>query len=275
MLVVCFALLFSGCGESKTQSDTDKVTIDEITSTQSTNDVTSNEISSPQSSQSVSQNESSQTTVAKNPYSGVERTVLASKNQLKMDCKKLPDIEGITQEQINKCMLSDGMVVTVTNSSEFKAKDAKAAIKMTVNKNKGSGQVIFAEKLAKPLSNGLDEAIVLDPVDGSLEGYEGIRYYVKVKRPEGKKYSELKLRFFFGSYSYYRSMYEYTTTLPDGDFEGYITVPFSEMVNGYNGNTAVSITNIAYFAFNMNLEGNAEGLEIYVSDFQAYRELYW
>lgn len=262
ILGVCIAVFLAGCGGAD-------VTDKPIDSTSSTNSSTQSE---PNKVENSPQGEGN---AKDNAYDGVDRTVLGSTDNLKLDYKKLPDIENITPEQIKKCMISDGMEVSVTKDAKYKAKDAKAAIKMTVVKNKASGQVIFAEKLKTPLSNGLDEAIVLDPVDGSLEGYEGIRFFLKVKRPEGKTYSELKLRFFFGSYSYYRSMYEYTTVLPEGDFEGYIEVPFDQMVNGYNGNTAVSITNIAYFAFNMALEGNAEGLEAYVSDFQAYRELYW
>lgn len=270
LLGICISLLLAGCGGTDVVSTPDKASSAVNSSSETEQSVGQTDTpSTPEVDSTVTES------TVKNSYEGVDRTVLGSIDQLKMDYKKLPDIEGITPAQIEKCMLSDGMEVSVTKDPAFKAPDATAAIKMTVNKNKASGQVIFAEKLKEPLSNGLDEAIVLDPVDGSLEGYEGIRYFVKVKRPEGKKYSELKIRFFFGSYSYYRSMYEYTVTLPDGDFEGYIDVPFKEMVNGYNGNTAVSITNIAYFAFNIQLEGNAEDLEVYVSDFQAYRELYW
>jgi len=257
VLGVCLSLFLAGCGKIDNES---KV---ENTSSAANSSIINEQVDN----QTVS--------VKENSYENVDREVLGSVDQLKTDYKRLPDIEKITQAQIDKCMLADGTVVSVTDSPEHKSPNADAAIKITVNKNKSSAQVIFAEKLAEPLSNGLDEAIVLDPVDGSLEGYEGIRYYLKVKRPEGKKYSELKVRFFFGGYSYYRSMYEHTVTLPSGDFEGYIDVPFDEMVNGYNGNKAVSITNIAYFAFNIQLEGNAEDLEFYVSDFQAYRELYW
>ncbi len=260
ILGMCFAVLLVGCGETDVSSNPKK------------GETTVN--SSMLNEQTESENHTA-SSVPENSYDGIDREVLGSIDNLKMDYKRLPDIESITPAQIEKCMKADGTVVSVTKASEYKSPNADAAIKITVDKNKSSGQIIFAEKLKEPLSNGLDEAIVLDPVDGSLEGYEGIRYYLKVKRPEGKKYSELKVRFFFGSYSYYRSMYEYTVTLPDGDFEGYVTVPFDEMVNGYNGKTAVSITNIAYFAFNIQLEGNAEGLEAYVSDFQAYRELYW
>lgn len=275
MLGVCLAVLLAGCGEAEIQSKPNNGTSATNSSTQSQQNESQASSTESKNEETASQNAAMPQSTVQNSYDGVDRNVLASKDQLKMDYKKLPDIEGITPAQIKKCMLSDGMEVSVTKSSEYKAKGAKAAIKMTVNKNKSSGQVIFAEKLAEPLPNGLDEAIVLDPVDGSLEGYEGIRYYVKVKRPEGKQYSELKLRFFFGSYSYYRSSYEYTVSLPDGDFEGYITVPFEEMVNSYNGTPGAKITNIAFFAFNINLEGNAEGLEVYVSDFEAYRELYW
>ena len=266
LIGVCIAVVLCGCGGADT---TQKLSSEQSALSSSIPNEQTADKTASQSSADIPGNEKD------NAYDGVERTVLGSIDQLKTDYKKLPDIENITQAQIDKCMISDGMQVSVTKDARYKAKGANAAIKMTVVKNKASGQVIFAEKLKEPLSNGLDEAIVLDPVDGSLEGYEGIRFYLKLKRPEGKTYSELKLRFFFGSYSYYRSMYEYTTVLPDGDFEGYIEVPFDEMVNGYNGTKAVSITNIAYFAFNILLEGNAEGLEAYVSDFQAYRELYW
>lgn len=257
ILGICLSLLLVGCGLKDSSSSSE------------------NESSTVNSSINSEKVDNSNTSKSENSYKDVEREVLASPDQLKKDYLRLPAIEGITQEQINKCMVADGTVVSVTKSPEHKSPNADSAIKITVNKNKSSAQIIFAEKLKEPLSNGLDEAIVLDPVDGSLEGYEGIRYYLKVKRPEGKKYSELKVRFFFGGYSYYRSMYEYTTTLPAGDFEGYVEIPFDEMINGYNGNKAVSITNIAYFAFNIQLEGNAEDLEFYVSDFQAYRELYW
>ncbi len=263
LLGICIAVFLSGCSGADTAQSEPSASNSSIPSEQSAVETAS------QDTADISGN------AKDNAYDGVDRTVLGSIDQLKTDYKKLPDIENITQAQIDKCMLSDGMAVSVTKDAKYKAKGANAAIKMTVVKNKAAGQVIFAEKLKEPLANGLDEAIVLDPVDGSLEGYEGIRFYLKLKRPEGKTYSELKLRFFFGSYSYYRSMYEYTVVLPDGDFDGYVEVPFDEMVNGYNGKKAVSITNIAYFAFNISLEGNAEGLEAYVSDFQAYRELYW
>ena len=262
ILGVCMAVFLAGCGGTNVTDKPDDTVTSENSSTQS-------EPSADVNSTQVAGN------AKDNAYDGVDRTVLGSADKLKTDFKRLPDIESITPAQIAKCMISDGCEVSVTKDAKYKAKGADAAIKMTVVKNKASGQVIFAEKLKEKLANGLDEAIVLDPVDGSLEGYEGIRFYLKLKRPEGKKYSELKLRFFFGSYSYYRSMYEYTVTLPDGDYDDYIEVPFDQMVNGYNGNTAVSITNIAYFAFNITLEGNAEGLEAYFSDFAAYRELYW
>ena len=276
-------LLLSGCGTQNVISD-GKDTPNDVTPPTSsiesseTEDVSSNtDSSSVETPTTSSKPQATDTdTTPLNIYNGVDRKTLGSKEDVRMDYKPLPDIESITDAQIAKCMLSDGAVVTTTTDPAYKAKGAKAAIKMTVNKNKAAGQVIFAEKLKQKLPNGLDEAIVLDPVDGSLAGYDGIRYYVKVKRPEGKKYSELKLRFFFGSYSYYRSMYEYTSTLPEGDFEGYIEVPFAEMNNGYKPEMlGASVGNIAYFAFNYNLEGNAEGLEIYVSDFQAYREMYW
>ena len=260
ILGLSLSLMLVGCGEN-----------DNASSTESTNKT----IVSANSSINDEQVENSNTSKVENTYQDVDREVLASPDQLKKDYKRLPEIEGITKEQIDKCMIADGTVVSVTDSPEYKSPGADKAIKITVNKNKSSAQVIFAEKLKEPLANGLDEAIVLDPVDGSLEGYEGIRFFLKVKRPEGKTHSELKIRFFFGSYSYYRSMYEYTTVLPSGDYEGYVEVPFDEMLNGYNGNKAVSITNIAYFAFNIQLEGNAENLETYISDFQAYRELYW
>jgi hypothetical protein len=140
----------------------------------------------------------------------------------------------------------------------------------------GAGQVMFSEKLAEKLPNGLDEAVVLDPVDGSLAAYEGIRMYVKIKRPAGKTYSRLNMRFFNGSYSYYRQFSEITVTLPDGDYEGYIECPFSEFVSGYNKEVkANNKHDISFFGFNISMEGNPEGLEVYVSDFGAYREMYW
>ncbi len=215
--------------------------------------------------------------VKKNAYESVDRTVLASKDELKLDVKRLPNIEKITAEQIAKCMITEDMPVTITTDPAFKAKDADAALKFTFNKNMGGGQAIFAEKLKEKLPNGLDEAVVLDPVDEmSLSDYEGIRYYAKIKRPDGKKYSQLTIRFFFGTYSYYRLMYQYTSTVPEGDFEGYIYVPFEEMVSGYNTEKkACNTNNISFFAFNIALEGNAEGLEVYLSDFGAYREKFW
>ncbi len=276
-------LLLSGCGTQNvtsngkdTPSDVTPPTssIESSETTDVSQDTDNSSVQTPTAPSTPQLDDTDDTPL--NTYNGVTRATLGSKTDVRMDYKPLPDIESITDAQIAKCMLADGTVVTTTTDPACKAKGAKAAIKLGVNKNKNSGQVIFAEKLKEKLPNGLDEAVVLDPVDGSLAGYDGIRYYVKVKRPEGKKYSELKLRFFFGSYSYYRSMYEHTVTLPEGDFEGYITVPFAEMNNGYSPEKlGASVGNIMYFAFNFNLEGNCEGLELYVSDFQAYREMYW
>ncbi len=277
-------LLLSGCGTQNVTSD-GKDTPNDVTpptssiesseTTDVSSDTENSSVSTPATSTDSQVSQESDTTPL-TIYDGVNRTTLGSKADVRMDYKPLPDIENITADQIAKCMLADGTVVTTTTDPACKAKGAKAAIKLGVNKNKNSGQVIFAEKLKEKLPNGLDEAIVLDPVEGSLAAYEGIRYYVKVKRPEGKKYSELKLRFFFGKYTYYRSMYEYTVTLPEGDFEGYIDVPFAKMNNGYNPEKlGAAVGDIMYFAFNFNLEGNAEGLELYVPDFQAYREMYW
>lgn len=277
ILGVCLVLLLAGCGqvaESSDQSSTDSGS--SIQSTVTPSDETSSDVSSDDVSSNQGSSEDVSSDSKGNSYEGVDREVLGSKDKLKTDLKPLPDIENLTEAQLAKCMISAGTKVSMTKDAAYKAKDAKAAIKFEFLENRVSGQAIFAEKLAEKLPNGLDEAIVLDPVDGSLEGYEGIRYYVKVKRPEGKAYSEMKMRFFFGSYSYYRSMYEYTTVLPDGDFEGYIYVPFNEMVSGYDtSKKAVSIANIAYFAFNVQLEGNIQGTEVYVSDFAAYREMYW
>lgn len=213
----------------------------------------------------------------KDTYDSVNRSVLADVDELKLDVKRLPNIEKITAEQISKCMITEDMPVTTTTDPAFKANGADAALKFTFNKNMGGGQAIFAEKLKEKLPNGLDEAVVLDPVDEmSLSDYEGIRYYAKIKRPDGKKYSKLTIRFFFGTYSYYRLMYQYTSTVPEGDFEGYIYVPFNEMVSGYdNTKKACNTNNIAFFAFNIALEGNAEGLEVYLSDFGAYRDKFW
>lgn len=286
MLAMALVLLLSGCGtatgnagdkDTSSESTPPTSSIESSETEEVSSDTTESVVSTPTASSTPESTDTvPDATTQGNSYAGVTRATLGSKEDIRMDYKPLPDIESITAEQIAKCMLADGTVVTTTTDPACKAKGAKVAIKLGVNKNKNSGQVIFAEKLKEKLPNGLDEAVVLDPVDGSLAAYEGIRYYVKVKRPEGKKYSELKLRFFFGSYSYYRSMYEHTVTLPDGDFEGYITVPFAEMNNGYNPEKlGASVGNIMYFAFNFNLEGNCEGLELYVSDFQAYREMYW
>ena len=47
------------------------------------------------------------------------------------------------------------------------------------------------------------------------------------------------------------------------------------MKNGYNQKSGASVKKIDYFGFNVSLEGSIEGAEVYVSDFQAYREMFW
>ncbi|MBR7133182.1 MAG: hypothetical protein IKD04_06575 [Clostridia bacterium] len=267
--------LLSGCGSDSHISD-GKPLNDSTASTQA-----SSIESTPSSQDGVTSKPTSYETetleeVKTNAYASVDRTVLATPDELELDVKRLPNIESITAEQIAKCMITPEMPVTTVTDSAYKAKGADAALKFIFSTNMGGGQALFAEKLKEPLSNGLDEAVVLDPVDESLSDYEGIRYYAKIKRPEGKKYSQLTIRFIFGTYSYYRLMYQYTTTLPEGDFEGYIYVPFDEMVSGYNTEKkACNPNNISFFGFNIALEGNAEGLEVYLSDFGAYREKFW
>lgn len=208
-------------------------------------------------------------------YENANREVLANSNDLKTDTLSLPDIEQFTQEQLDKSIKSDGIKLSMSSDVSHLGEGAKKAIKMEFVQNVTWDQVVLAYKLDKPLANGLTEGILLDPVPESLEAYQGIRFYVDLNRPEGREYSICKLRFMFGSFSNYRSIYEYSCIMPDGDYKGYIDIPFNEMKNGYNQKIGASVTKIDYFGFNVSLEGSVEGMEVYVSDFQAYREMFW
>lgn len=265
-IVLCMMLLFVGCGDTGSQpgSSQDSSTQN---SKPTSSDTASDGTSSPTGDDTSSD---SQSEAAKpNSYEGVDRNVLGSATDIRRDIKALPAMVTITPEQIAKCM--GGQMASVVTGKEYAAPGQTKAIKLS-----GAGQVMFSEKLAEKLPNGLDEAVVLDPVDGSLAAYEGIRMYIKIKRPAGKTYSRINMRFFNGSYSYYRQFSEITVTLPDGDYEGYIECPFSEFVSGYNKEVkANNKHDISFFGFNISMEGNPEGLEVYVSDFGAYREMYW
>ena len=208
-------------------------------------------------------------------YDGVSREVLAESDDLKVDYISLPNIEQLTQQQLDKAINSDAIKLSMSADSKHMSPNARKALKMEFTQNITWGQTILATKLDTPLANGLTEGILLDPVDDSLEAYQGIRFYVDFKRPEGREYSICKLRFMFGSFSNYRSIYEYSYVLPDGDYKGYIEVPFAEMKNGYNQKSGASVKKIDYFGFNVSLEGSIEGAEVYLSDFQAYREMFW
>lgn len=219
--------------------------------------------------------ESPEYTGAEASYDGVNREVLAGSGDLKMDYISLPNIEGLTDEQIGKAINSDAIKLSMVADPNHMGKGAKKALKLEFTQNITWGQTILAYELDEPLANGLKEGILLDPVDESLEAYQGIRFYVDFKRPAGREYSLCKLRFMFGSFSNYRSIYEYSYVMPDGDYKGYIDIPFDQMKNGYNQKTGVSVKKIDYFGFNVSLEGSIEGAEVYLSDFQAYREMFW
>ena len=113
---MCIAVFLAGCGGAE---GLDKP-----------NDTVTSANSSTQSEPNTDVNSTPVAGNAKdNAYDGVDRTVLGSADKLKTDFKKLPDIESITQAQIDKCMISDGMEVSVTKDSAYKAKGANADIK--------------------------------------------------------------------------------------------------------------------------------------------------
>lgn len=267
LLVVILFLMGCNNGENKPKEETDKLVVSEENSSKAKYEVI--ESIPPIIVEGAEYNGD---TVS---YDGINRDVLAKSDDLKTDTLPLPDIEQLTKKQIDKSIKSDGIKISMSSDSSHLGKGAKKAIKFEFDKNVTWGQVIFAEKLEKPLANGLTEGVLLDPVPESLEAYQGIRFYVDLNRPEGREYSICKLRFMFGSFSNYRSIYEYSYIMPDGDYKGYIEIPFKDMKNGYNQKIGASVTKIDYFGFNISLEGSVEGMEVYLSDFMASREMFW
>ena len=206
-------------------------------------------------------------------YANVNRSVLGKTDNLRMDYLSLPAIEEVTNEQLSQSIKNDAIKLSVTTANL--GKGAKKGIKMEFIQNSTWGQAILAHKLETPLANGLTEEMLIDPVDGSLEAYQGIRFYLHLKRPNGRAYSICKFRLMFGAFYNYRSIYEKSVIIPDGDYDGYIDIPFAEMQNGYNQKPGASVSKIDYFGFNVSLEGSIEGAEVTVSDFMAYREMFW
>lgn len=202
--------------------------------------------------------------------------VIRRPEDLRMDYLRLSNMDMVTQELLDQSIKTATLKLTPTADPSLLGPGAAAGIRFHFTGNTTWEQVILAKKRAEPLSNGISEEVLIDPVEGSLNAYEGIRFYCSLERAEGRRTALTKLRFTMGAWSSgYRTMYEYTYIFPEGDYAGYIEIPFADMVNGYNQNPGCDKNTIDYFSFNVSTEGSLEDMQLCVSDFEAYRQIFW
>ena len=189
----------------------------------------------------------------------------------------LTNLNAVSQDLLDRTITSSGMRLKSTTDASLLAENAKSGILMDYIGQLSWAQTILGQKLDKPNASGVKEGVLIDPSEEPLTSYDGVRFWANVKRPAGKETMHLQLIFFMGYWSTYRAGYQYSIILPDGDFEGYLTIPFDEMVNEYDTSTkACNKETIDYFAFKLVATKNeVVGVQIAVSDFSAYREVFW
>ena len=196
---------------------------------------------------------------------------------IRIETLPLTAFDTVVQEQLDQATTSSGMRLFVETDVKRLAEGKKAGIRMDYIGELSWAQTIFARRLSAPVNGSVTEEVMIDPTTQPLTAYDGIRFWVDVKRPAGKEAMNLELIFFMGHWTTYRVMYQYSVFLPEGDYTGYITVPFGEMVSGYDTETKVcDKENIDYFAFKLVAsKKQVAGIQISVSDFSAYREVFW
>ncbi|MDD2361927.1 MAG: hypothetical protein PHH84_03065 [Oscillospiraceae bacterium] len=257
-------MIMSGCGNGDSEVSSDS----KVTSTSDTNQQTETTVSE---STTVKKTVTSTTT---KPSKG--ESIIGNVSDLRTEYKRLPNFEKLSQAQLEQVISrADITKLSISKDKAHIAKGANAAIKFEYISTSSWAQTIFAKKLDKPLSNGAGETFIIDPVEEPLDGYKGLRFWIDLTRPEGKATEKMELVFFMGNWSAgYRSDNQYTVTLPDNNYKGYITLPFDKFVNGYKPDTLqCNKTTIDYFAFKL-LTPNVKDTVIYISGFQAYREVF-
>lgn len=189
----------------------------------------------------------------------------------------LTSFDSVTQEQLDQATTSSGMRLFIETEATRLAENKKTGILLDYIGELSWAQTILAKRLNTPVNGSVTEELMIDPTTQPLTAYDGIRFWVDVKRPAGKETMNLEFIFFMGHWTTYRVMYQYSVFLPEGDYTGYITVPFNEMVSGYDTDTKMcDKENIDYFAFKLVASrAQVAGIQITVSDFSAYREVFW
>lgn len=210
-----------------------------------------------------------------------DKTIIVGKDALKRELVRLPDFENMTTQMIEDAVYTDDALrVSMVKEREFLAPDATAALKMKFYGGK-YGQFVGMRGLDEPAPDGANEEVVLDPVPETLEPYEGIRFWLNVV-PNTDNQPGFEVVFFMGALANgdnntkYRTMYQCTASVPPGGYRGYVEFPFEDFTNYYNGQKAVNQKSIDYFAVKLTADNeNTAGVDVYVSGFQAYRDIFW
>jgi len=208
-------------------------------------------------------------------------SIIVGKNALRREQVRLPEFEQMTTDMIMDAVYNDDAVrVSMVKEREFLASDAVAALKIKCYGGK-YGQFISMRGLDQTSPDGANEEVVHDPVPDTLEAYEGIRFWLNIV-PNTENKPGFEVVFFMGTLANgdnntkYRSMYECKVTVPPGGYRGYVEFPFEEFTNYYNGQKAVNKRAVDYFAVKLTADNeNIAGVDVYVSGFQAYRDIFW
>ena len=207
-------------------------------------------------------------------------SILAEKDALKRENIRLPEFEKMTDKMISDAVYNDDAIrVSMVNEKKYLAPDAETALKMKFYGGK-YGQFIGMRSLDERSPDGATEEVVHDPVPDSLEAYEGIRFWLHLENTAENK-PAYEVVFFMGALANgdnntkYRTMYECKVNVPAG-YKGYVECPFEQFTNYYNGQKAVSLKTVDYFAVKLTAyNGDTTGTEAYISGFQVYRDIFW
>ena len=178
---------------------------------------------------------------------------------------ELDAFEKATQAQLDKMIRNPAISASVNTDKAFIPTGATSSIKVHYDhtKQEGWGQLLGFEK---------DNEILLDPAAQSLEGYEGLRFWVNISGNEwGNGFDTLQL--IVGDWSWgYRTIYGKNIAIDPKGYTGYIDVKFSEMIDQYEGQSSANPAAIDYLGFKLTKTGGCYlSVDMYVSDFKAYK----
>lgn len=186
---------------------------------------------------------------------------------------ELDAFEKATQAQLDKMIKSPAISASVNTDTAFIPQGATSSIKVHYDHTKleGWGQFLGFET----------ETVLLDPAPQSLEGYEGLRFWVNISGNEwGNGFDTLQ--FMVGDWSWgYRTYFYKNIAIDPKGYTGYIDVKFSELTDFYYnasndpqnaGPSTVPPANIDYMGFKLTKNGGCYlTVDMYVSDVKAYK----